>query len=269
MCADVTQRPFGVEIEVVRFPYGYFLPIDGGILPPYRLPKKIKEDFKKEGLELGREDITWRFVEERSLRGPQGIEMLSPPLIGKDGLLKLKKALKILKANGAKVNKTCGLHIHHDASDFGCQELRNLLELMLVWEPLIYRAIPDNERRVKRTCQPISRELVELARELSEKECEDTKALQELWYAQSERLSKNARYNETRYHGLNFHSFWFRGTVEFRYMRGTLIWDIVKAWILFTQALMEEAKAGLSQNPKRDLYGLFAKWRESLILLEC
>ncbi|RLD99145.1 MAG: hypothetical protein DRI92_02820, partial [Aquificota bacterium] len=79
---------------------------------------------------------------------------------------------------------------------------------------------------------------------------------------------RNERYNETRYHGLNLHSYWFRGTVEFRYMRGTLVGEVAENWILFTHALMEAAKRGLAKEASKILSPYFERWRESLRLLE-
>ncbi len=265
----LTGRSFGVEIEVNHLWYGYFLPIDSGVVPPYRLPDSLKEAFNQAGLPMGNREDTWRLEEEHSVRGRGAVEVVSPHLRGLEGLRDLEKALEIIRDQGATVNGTCGFHVHHDASDFGCRELRNLLELMGVWEPLIFKAIPNNEKRVKRACRPLSPKLLELVNRCSEEECEDTHCLQELWYAQEENSPDKVRYNETRYHGLNLHSYWFRGTVEFRYMRGTLIGEVAKKWVVFTHVLMETAKRGLEHcDREKALSPYFEEWRKSLVLLE-
>jgi len=264
----LSERTFGIEVEVFRFPYGFFLPIDDGVMPPYRLPQEMSEAFRVAGLKLGREEDSWRFVEDHSIMGGGGIEMLSPRLVGARGLYEVRQALRILKAHGAGVNESCGLHVHHDAADFGCQELRALLELVLDWEPLIYEAIPNNEKRVGKSCRPLPPKLVELLGDCSEEECISTRCLQVIWYGNEEDSQRNERYNETRYHGLNLHSYWFRGTVEFRYMRGTLVGEVAESWILFTHALMEAAKRGLAKEASKILSPYFERWRESLRLLE-
>jgi len=266
----ITDRPFGVEIEVNHLWYGYFLPIDSGVLPPYRIPDGLKKAFEEAGLPIGNTEDTWRLQEDHSIRGRGAVEVVSPRLSGMQGLKSLEKALRIIKDQGATVNGSCGFHVHHDASDFGCRELKNLLKLMGVWEPLIFKAIPDNEKRMERSCRPLSQKLLELIDTCSEETCEDTRCLKKLWYAQEKNSPYKIRYNETRYHGLNLHSFWFRGTVEFRHMRSTLAGETAKNWILFTQALMELAHRGIedTEEANHKLLPYFKRWKESLILLE-
>ena len=264
------ERPFGVEIEVNHLWYGYFLPIDDGVVPPYRIPDKLKEDFEKAGLPIGNREDTWRLEEEHSVRGRGAVEVVSPHIQGASGLEDVKRVMEILRDHGAYVNGTCGLHVHHDASDFGCRELRNLLELMVLWEPRIFDAVPDNEKRMEVSCRPLSQEVLELVRGCSYTECADVRCLQDIWYAQEENSPDKIRYNETRYHGLNLHSFWFRGTVEFRHMRGTLAGETAERWILFTHSLMETARSGFEDAGKVNgsILPLFERWRESLKLLE-
>lgn len=45
--------------------------------------------------------------------GNTGRELVSPILKGNDGLRQLKLACEALEAAGARVNKSCGLHVHH------------------------------------------------------------------------------------------------------------------------------------------------------------
>lgn len=266
----MSNRPFGVEVEAIGLWYGFFLPIDDGIVPPYRISRELQEGFRNASLEIGKKEDAWRLVEDRSIHGRGAIEVTTPHLRGEKGLKKLQEALGILKIHGANVNGTCGLHVHHDASDFGCEELKNLLVLMSTWEPLIYQAIPNNEKRMEKFCRPLPKELVEQAQDCPGMDCADTRCLEKLWYGDEKPALKTSRLSNTRHHGLNLHSFWFRGTVEFRYMKGTLVWEIIRAWILFTQALMETAKKGIKEveETPKTLNPLFRGWEESLSLLE-
>ncbi|HUV77639.1 MAG TPA: amidoligase family protein, partial [Desulfobacterales bacterium] len=78
--------------------------------------------------------------------------------------------------------------------------------------------------------------------------------IKELWYSLQNRYDpksgENSRYDKTRYHGLNLHSYWYRSTIEFRY-HSALLQNVDEAiqWIIFTQFLME-----LSQNHVPDIY---------------
>ncbi len=268
MSLFLSDRPFGVEIEVNHLWYGRFLPIDSGVVPPYRIPDGLKRAFEESGLPIGNGEDTWRLQEDHSIRGKGAVEVASPHLSGTRGLRDVGKVLRIIKDQGATVDGSCGLHVHHDASDFGCKELVNLLRLMRIWEPLIFKAIPNNERRMEKSCRPLSNWLLKKVRDYAGAGCRDPQSLRELWYSQEENSPGRVRYNETRYHGLNLHSYWFRGTVEFRYMRGTLVGEIAKSWILFTHAIMEVAK-GRSNAPEEVLLTrYFEQWRESLKFLE-
>ena len=49
------------------------------------------------------------------------------------------------------------------------------------------------------------------------------------WYGY--RNTSPQRYDQTRYHGLNLNSLFFRGTIELRYFKGTLHAGEVKAYL--------------------------------------
>ena len=65
--------------------------------------------------------------------------------------------------------------------------------------------------------------------------------LEKLWYSSLNdgyygRISYE-HYNETRYHGLNLHAFFSKGTVEFRLFNGTLHAGKIKAYVQFCLAV--------------------------------
>lgn len=56
---------------------------------------------------------TWKVVPDGSLTGRGGTcEVVSPILRGTDGLTEVRTVMSILRAAGAKVNESCGMHIH-------------------------------------------------------------------------------------------------------------------------------------------------------------
>ncbi len=57
------------------------------------------------------------------------VEMVTPKLTY-DEIPKLQEVIRTLKNAGAKVNKSCGLHIHIDAANHNRQSLKNLLSVM-------------------------------------------------------------------------------------------------------------------------------------------
>ena len=59
----------------------------------------------------------WKIVTDVSV-SYEGLEIVSPILKGQEGLEELEKVLKGLSEVGAKVNRTCGIHVHNEANDF-------------------------------------------------------------------------------------------------------------------------------------------------------
>jgi hypothetical protein len=59
----------------------------------------------------------WKIVTDSSVTSTgtgtgYGLELVSPILRGRDGLEQVAKALDALRNAGAKVNKSCGIHVH-------------------------------------------------------------------------------------------------------------------------------------------------------------
>lgn len=184
------------------------------------------------------------------------MEIVSPPLKGPDGLEQIRKICACLQAGGAKTNGSCGLHVHHDASDFTCDELRRLLSLMHLWEDAIYFLLPS-ERRTNETCKPMEIDLAELAIPCDEL-CETDCKIKNIWYSEENRFEgSGTKYCKTRYHGLNLHSYWTHGTIEFRYLPSTLSVEKIMGWVGFTQALVERAFYGDNIHPLANLHWEF------------
>lgn len=59
-----------------------------------------------------RTDNTFKCVPDSSIQGANAIEVVSPVLKGNDGFTHLKKVCETLGRADAKVNKSCGLHVH-------------------------------------------------------------------------------------------------------------------------------------------------------------
>jgi hypothetical protein len=102
---QVTGRKFGVEMEVI-------------LQDRYALERELRS----RGLDVYNDRYThqvmnsWKIVTDASVMG--GYELVSPPLSGRAGLDQLKKACAALAACGARVNRSCGLHVHHYADRY-------------------------------------------------------------------------------------------------------------------------------------------------------
>jgi hypothetical protein len=76
---------------------------------------------------------SWKICEDGSLSSG-GMELVSPILKGKPGLKELEKVCTLLKNCRARIDTSCGLHIHHQVETQGVDSLKilqnaNLLHL--------------------------------------------------------------------------------------------------------------------------------------------
>ncbi len=248
-----TDRPFGVEIEFYGLDY-YILPPDNGIIRPYNIHSKGADgrDFlqllRDCRLNVGTDKHCWHFEEDASIVHRGGVELISPILRGFEGLLELYRFFELLgEIRGAQIDESCGFHVHHgvDPKHYECTHLKELIRIVYSMEDYIYLLIASG-RIEKDTCRPMDLD-INVLRKMGD--CKDTCEnnsckLKELWYSHRNRydpdIRKSDRYDLTRYHGLNLHSYWYRSTIEFRYHSAVLHQiDEAMQWIIFTQFLVE------------------------------
>jgi hypothetical protein len=172
----------------------------------------------------------WR----RTPRG-EGVELVSPILSGRDGLLEVKKVVKAIQRAGAKVNKSCGFHVHVDARDLSGSTMINAL-----------RRYAQNERQID-TFMPPSRQVnantycrttIELAARFLGHETSTAQNIANLAYDEQ---YTGTGYIGGRYHKLNLCAWLRHGTVEFRHHSSTVNYKKVINWIMFCVNFMEQS----------------------------
>jgi hypothetical protein len=248
-----TDRSFGVEIEFYGLDY-FILPPDNGIIKPYNIHSKARDgrDFvellKDYGLSLGTDRDSWHLEEDSSIVHRGGVELISPILRGFEGLIEAYLFFQLLgEIRGARIDESCGFHVHHgvDSERYKCTHLKELVRIVYAMEDYVYLLIAG-DRMARDTCRPMDLDVKTLFKLV---ECEngcnkDGCPLKELWYSEENRFDADRkrpeRYDMTRYHGLNLHSYWYRSTIEFRYHSAVLHeTDQAMQWIVFTQFLVE------------------------------
>lgn len=162
-------------------------------------------------------------------------EVVSPILTYED-MADLQEIIRQLRHKGAFVNSQCGIHIHVDASRYTPQTLRNLVNIIASKEDILYKALRIDPARM-RWCKKTNGELLEA---INRRKPQTMEALKDIWYAGSTR-GRDEHYNDTRYHGLNLHSAFTKGTVEFRLFNSTTHAGEVKAYIQFCLAVSHQA----------------------------
>lgn len=168
------------------------------------------------------------------------VEMVTPKLTYPE-LPKFQECVRRVRHAGAKVNGSCGLHIHVDAANHNRQSLKNLIGIMYSKEDILFKALQVNESRASRWCQKVREPMLVQARRLSADETQDLTQLERIWYEGD--VSSGEHYNWTRYHALNLHSVFYRGTVEWRCFNSTLHAGRAAAYVNLCLAISAQAIA--------------------------
>ena len=162
------------------------------------------------------------------------VEFVSPICVYED-IERIQAMIRELRHAGAKVNSSCGIHIHVDASRHTPQTLRNVANIMASKEDLLYKTLKVNIDR-QYYCQKADLRFlddVNLRRPKSMSEFET------LWYNGSS--GRHTHYHSSRYHALNLHSVFSKGTIEFRMFNSTLHAGEVKSYIQLCLAISHQA----------------------------
>lgn len=164
--------------------------------------------------EQGRE---WKFQKDVSIAGPDAekCEMVTPILTYAD-MENLQELIRVLRKAGAKSDATrgCGVHIHIGAKGHTAQSLRNLANIMASHESLIAEALNLDQGRMNRYCRTVDPNFLE---QLNKKKPDTMTKLADIWYGtQNADYGRSQHCNSSRYHMLNYHATFTKGTVEFR-----------------------------------------------------
>ena len=202
----------------------------------------------------------WKFQRDVSIAGPddEKCEMVTPILTW-DDIETLQELCRQLRHKGAKSDATrgCGVHIHIGANGHTPQTLRNLANIMASHEDLLTKALKLDIARVSRYCRSVNR--VFLSR-VNQKKPKTMSELADIWYnTQNASYGRDQHYNESRYHMLNLHATFTKGTVEFRLFqfdaptadrKGGIHAGQLKSYIQLCLALSQMAKTVRSASAK-------------------
>ncbi len=183
----------------------------------------------------------WKFMRDSSIHGDSEHKCeLVTPILTYDDIETLQELVRLLRNEGAKssAGEGCGIHVHIGAKDFTPRQLLNLVNIMNSKQSMIYRALQITEYRTRNYCQYVDQTFLRKANENKAENLEDD------WYRwNGDCFNRQSHYNRSRYHGLNLHAYYTKGTVEFRLFNGTLHAGKIKAYIQFCVAMASQALA--------------------------
>lgn len=243
---DIEGWTFGVEVE-------FLLPVATSV-------STLAREVAAAGVECHGEMYNhglrnwWKIVTDISVTNradgrstpEQGLELVSPPLRGVEGFAQIEKVCAVLGRLGARINTTCGLHVHIGARNEQLGFFKNLITLYERFQGVIDTTLPVS-RRDNTYCRPISilpahltsaRSVADVARAISQ--------------------TPDASRDGTRYKKLNLKSFWAHGTVEFRHHSGTVEATKVIEWVKLVIGLCAAARTGSHPEAQVNVAGLAA-----------
>ena len=202
----------------------------------------------------------WKMQKDVSIHGAdsQKCELVTPILNYVD-IETLQELIRRLRKAGAKSDYTrgCGVHIHIGAKGHTPQTLRNLANIMASHENLLTEALALSEYRVGRYCQPVDERFLKA---VNKKKPKTMSALADIWYeSNGANYGRSQHYNGSRYHMLNLHATFTKGTIEFRLFQfdapangklNGLHAGQLKSYIQLCLALSQMAKSVRSASPK-------------------
>ncbi len=202
----------------------------------------------------------WKFQKDVSIAGPDSekCEMVTPILTYAD-METLQELVRRLRKAGAKSDATrgCGVHIHIGAKGHTAQTLRNLANIMASHESLLADALALDRYRMSRYCRTVDPRFLQTVNQRKPSTMSD---LADIWYSShGATYGRTQHYNDSRYHMLNLHATFTKGTVEFRLFQfdaptadrqNGLHAGQLKSYIQLCLALSQMAKTVKSASPK-------------------
>ena len=176
------------------------------------------------------------------------VELVTPILRYED-IETLQELIRRLRKAGAVSDSElqCGIHIHIGAKDHTPNTLKNLVNLMAAKEDLIYKSLEMDPARV-RWCKKVNEDLIQA---INKKKPKTLEQLADLWYNGYGFENRDRHYHTSRYHGLNLHSTFTKGTIEFRLFNGTLHAGKIRSYIVFCLAISHQALTQKSASARR------------------
>ena len=202
----------------------------------------------------------WKFQRDISIEARNDSEKteLVTPILRYEDIETLQELLRRLRKAGAKSDPRhmCGIHVHIGKEGHTPQTLRTLANLMASHESLLIAAMRIDRNRIGHYCQTVD---MDFLKRLNKEKPKTMAKLADIWYqGNNADRGRDEHYNSSRYHCLNLHSTFTKGTIEFRlfqfanrseHRRGGIHAGEVKAYIQLCLGLSAMAKALKSASP--------------------
>jgi hypothetical protein len=216
--ATVQTLTFGVEIETG-------CPGSAGINVGGYHAGRVIPNAPERGVVSG----AWKASHDGSIhvQNMQGVEFVSPVLRGSEGLENVQIMVERIAAMGARVNRTCGVHIHVGFPTNDLAAVRRLVHLVAHWEAALFATTGTHARENNHFCASIK-----------------TPSVRQANYRNN--MAVRHAISGNRYHTLNLMPLLSgtQPTVEFRVFSGSVNPKKIVAWTMLALSIVEAALSG-------------------------
>lgn len=244
---SMKEQTFGVEVEmvlsrekaahVIADYFGTTPRYVGGTYSAWKVPDG-----------QGRQ---WTVESDSSIVAPsleQKCEFVTP-ICRWDDLETLQAIIRKLREAGGKAHSSCGIHVHIGLGEHTPRTLRNLVNIINAHEDLLTEALKISPDRRSSWCAPVDQRFLQ---RLNRAKPTTIEALAQIWYNDSDwEYHAHQHYDSSRYHLLNLHAVWQKGTVEFRAFNSTLHAGEIKAYVQLCAAISFMALKASAASPRR------------------
>jgi hypothetical protein len=181
---------------------------------------------------------TWKIVRDASVNamGAESNELVTPPLYYND-METLQEVVRNLRRAGARVDSSCGMHVHVGLQNYNLNKIKNLVKFYAKYEDLFYKAAKVLPNRAGHYAKKLNDKHPNLIEKINK--AKDMDDLRKLWYGNDQQYFTH--YDNSRYAGLNLHNIWYKGwfsgTIEFRLFNSTLHAGEVRSYVTLVLAI--------------------------------
>ena len=237
------QQTFGIEIEMTG-------------LTRYDAAKAVAQYFGTTEKYVGgtystyevkdQQGRVWKLMSDASVRAENRrgqsasndyrVELVSP-ICKYEDIETVQEIVRELRRTGMRANETTGIHVHIGANGHTARSLKNIVNIMASKEDLLFQSLEVKAERAERWCKKVNNELI---KRINKTSSPTEYQVRKMWYNGDDGAHRH--YHESRYHALNLHSVWQKGTVEFRMFNTTTHAGKIKAYIQLCLAISHQAK---------------------------
>ena len=248
---ELKNQRFGIEIEmtgitrsaaakIIAKHFGTEASHVGGSYDTYTISDGTERRWKV----VSDSSIRCQARGERTASKLYAVEVVSP-ICQYEDIETVQELIRELRKGGARVNDSCGIHIHVDASRHDPKTLRNVVNIMASKEDLLYKTLKVKIDR-QYYCQKTDLRFLE---DVNLRRPKSMSEFETLWYNGDS--GRHSHYHSSRYHALNLHSVFSKGTIEFRMFNSTLHAGEVKSYIQLCLAISNQALVQKSASRSR------------------